>query len=426
MISEWPIVRLGDISQRITKGTTPTTVGGRFTEEGIAFVKVESIDDEGRLLRSKIAFIDERSDALLSRSRLEADDVLFTIAGTIGRVAIVGPSALPANTNQAVAIIRPDNKAVAPRFLYYALRDQPRVAKARTRVVQSVQANFSLKELSLVEVPLPPRDEQDRVADLLGALDDKIDLNRRMNETLEQIARTLFKAWFVDFDGAKSLVPSEFGSIPRGWSVAVLGDIVETMIGGDWGKDKSAADHVGVRCLRGVDLHKLRTSGWSDAPIRYVKLSSLSKRAPSENDLLVEGSGRCGRTIRYSASLAGLYTEPIVYSNFCKRLRARTRAQAVYVEHLLNDMVASGEMGAFITGTAMPNLDLHGLLTGKLVVLPPTSQLETWADTVLMARDRLFSGENRTLSTIRDTLLPKLISGEIRIPDAERIVSEVT
>ncbi|MCX7691776.1 MAG: restriction endonuclease subunit S, partial [Tepidimonas taiwanensis] len=251
VVGEWSRTTVGEVASRVTKGTTPTTLGGRFVESGVVFVKVEAITDDGRFQPEKFAFIDQETHRLLERSRLQGDDVLFTIAGTIGRVAKVDAHILPANTNQAVAIIRPNRSLVEPNFLFYALRDRDRVRDAQTRIVQSVQANFSLSELASIDLPLPPIREQRAIAHILGTLDDKIELNRRMSQTLEQMARALFKAWFVDFDPVRAkmegrwrrgqtlpglpaelydlfpdrLVPSELGEIPEGWEVGFVRNI---------------------------------------------------------------------------------------------------------------------------------------------------------------------------------------------------------
>ncbi|RJP25764.1 MAG: restriction endonuclease subunit S, partial [Deltaproteobacteria bacterium] len=251
MAGEWRTTTVGEVSLRVTKGTTPTTIGGQFVEEGINFVKVESITDDGQIGHDKLAYIDKYTNALLSRSVLCQNDILFTIAGTIGRVALVPESILPANTNQAVAIIRPNPEIVFPRYLYYILGDESRVRQAHTRIVQSVQANFSLGELSSLEIPLPSLPEQRAIAHILGTLDDKIELNRRMNETLEAIARALFKSWFVDFDPVRAKVEgrapglpkhiadffpdsfedSELGEIPKGWTVQTIGNLAD-VVGG--------------------------------------------------------------------------------------------------------------------------------------------------------------------------------------------------
>src|SRR5690625_7250743 len=155
-MSEWELVTLNDVTTRITKGTTPTTNGGGFTSSGVAFVKVESILPDSHIDFGRLARIDELTHQNQKRSMLAEDDVLFTIAGTIGRVARVTSELLPANTNQAVAIVRPNSKQVDPRYLLYSLRDIRRVRQATARTVQSVQANLSLRELGSVEVTLPP------------------------------------------------------------------------------------------------------------------------------------------------------------------------------------------------------------------------------------------------------------------------------
>lgn len=251
MATDWDVSTVGEVAHVVTKGTTPTTAGGAFVPCGVNFVKVESISADGVFLRDKFAYIDEPTHALQARSQLQEDDVLFTIAGTIGRSVMVGPQDLPANTNQAVAIVRPDKSKIDPRFLFYVLRDEQRIRGAQSRVVQSVQANFSLGELKSVEVPIPSLKEQRRIAHILGTLDDKIELNRRMNKTLEEMARALFKSWFVDFDPVRAkaegrdtglpthladlfpdrLADSELGEIPEGWGVAPIGAIA-SIVGG--------------------------------------------------------------------------------------------------------------------------------------------------------------------------------------------------
>ena len=158
--------------------------------------------------------IDEHTHQLLTRSVLAEDDVLFSIAGTIGRVTRVQKDILPANTNQAVAIVRPNKEVIDPRFLYYILRDDSRIQRARTHVVQSVQANFSLSELSAIEIPVPPMPEQKAIAHILGTLDDKIELNRRMNRTLEEMARAIFQDWFVDFGPTRAKMEGQEPYLP--------------------------------------------------------------------------------------------------------------------------------------------------------------------------------------------------------------------
>lgn len=138
----WEIATIDDITEIVTKGTTPTTIGGRFTDSGINFIKVESLTEQGAFIKSKFAFIDEETNQLLRRSIIQEGDVLFSIAGTIGRVAVVTKDILPANTNQAIAIIRPNQ--VDSNFLKLLMKSSLIQNDTKSNVVQAVQANLSL------------------------------------------------------------------------------------------------------------------------------------------------------------------------------------------------------------------------------------------------------------------------------------------
>jgi type I restriction enzyme S subunit len=151
----WRKGRLGDITIRITKGTTPTTLKKQFVSSGINFIKVESITDEGDFLFDKFNFIDGETHQLLNRSQVQENDILFTIAGTLGKVGFVTKEVLPANTNQAVAIIRPDYSKTSSSFIYYFVKDKSVQQSLLTKTVQGVQANLSLSVLSDMEVMIP-------------------------------------------------------------------------------------------------------------------------------------------------------------------------------------------------------------------------------------------------------------------------------
>jgi type I restriction enzyme S subunit len=150
---EWKVSSIGEITKVVTKGTTPTTLGGKFTEEGINFIKVESISESGSFLKSKFAFIDDYTHELQKRSQVQQGDVLFSIAGTIGRVAIATNSILPANTNQAIAIIRPDK--VDSNFLRLLMKSSLIQSDTKSNVVQAVQANLSLGVIKDTKFILP-------------------------------------------------------------------------------------------------------------------------------------------------------------------------------------------------------------------------------------------------------------------------------
>ena len=181
----WRVSRLADVTERITKGTTPTTLKRAFVPSGINFVKAESMTGDGGFIAEKFAFIDSETHALLARSQLQDGDVLISIAGTIGRLAVMTEDFLPANTNQAVALIRPNPDLLPSGLIYRLLRRNESQQKLAEKVVQAVQANLSLGTLSDLKLVVPPPSVVGRI---FGAGLEQIDLIRVAND---QRIRTL-------------------------------------------------------------------------------------------------------------------------------------------------------------------------------------------------------------------------------------------
>ena len=197
---DWEICPLSKLVLKITKGTTPTTMGESFVDNGINFIKVESLNDDGTIDKEKFMHIGENTNEVLSRSKLQANDVLYSIAGTIGRVSIVTKDMLPANTNQALAIIRPNIDKIDIQYLRYALINPELTNYLLSKVVQAVQANLSLTELGNCPIPVPNKYEQKEIAKILYNIDAKIAKNKQINENVEAVGKAVFKRWFVDFE----------------------------------------------------------------------------------------------------------------------------------------------------------------------------------------------------------------------------------
>jgi restriction endonuclease S subunit len=158
---EWPLFKLGDLCELITKGTTPTSVGFNFTDSGINFVKIESITGNGQFIPSKFAHISQECHDSFSRSQLREGDVLFSIAGALGRTAVVPKEILPANTNQALAILRLRPEAgVIPQFLEYLLLTDTANEQSAQSTTGVAQQNISLGQLSEYVLPIPPLEVQ--------------------------------------------------------------------------------------------------------------------------------------------------------------------------------------------------------------------------------------------------------------------------
>jgi type I restriction enzyme M protein len=182
---EWEIAKLGDISERVTKGTTPTTAGFKFQDSGINFVKIESIDDNGYFIATKFAHIDQKCNEALKRSQLKEGDVLFSIAGALGRVALVNKDILPANTNQALAIITPKGN-LNSKYLEEVLRSPLIFNKIDGLKVGMAQYNISLTQVSDFEIPLPSLEIQKQIVAKIEVERKIVEANKEMIEIYEQ------------------------------------------------------------------------------------------------------------------------------------------------------------------------------------------------------------------------------------------------
>ena len=191
---EWQEVRLGDLCERVTKGTTPSTAGFEFQVSGINFVKVESVTGEGKLDRKKFAYIDETCHRSFSRSQLRENDILFSIAGALGRSAIVHSSDIPANTNQALAIVRlKKTDEVRLDFIFHQLRGSKIQKEIIGLTVQAAQPNLSLKDISGFKIPLPASDEQQQIVSVLATADREIETLQQKLEHLKQEKKALMQ-----------------------------------------------------------------------------------------------------------------------------------------------------------------------------------------------------------------------------------------
>ena len=225
-MSGWHSVNLGEISELVTKGTTPPTVGEGFTDQGINYIKSDAVGYEGRINKSLFVCISPEMHDKLKRSQLKENDILFSMAGAfLGKSGLVTADMLPANTNQALAIIRLKKDVANPRFIHYFLRQKSTVEFVNNMSGQSAQPNINFQEIKSIELALPSLTEQKSIAAALSNLDDKIDLLHRQNKTLEAMAETLFRQWFIEEE-------------QEDWEEVELGSVVDTASGGTPSRSK--------------------------------------------------------------------------------------------------------------------------------------------------------------------------------------------
>lgn len=195
---EWEVVLLNDITSVITKGTTPTTYGYNFEEEGINFIKIESINDtNGTLNQNTFSKISKECNEKLSRSILEEEDILFAIAGaTIGKCAIVTKECMPANTNQALAVIRV-NKNIDNKFIFHQLRGQIIQNKIENLKTNTAQPNLNLKQIGEFVIVLPRLEEQQKISLILSSVDEQIGQYEFKKEKFQELKKGLMQKLFT-------------------------------------------------------------------------------------------------------------------------------------------------------------------------------------------------------------------------------------
>jgi len=350
-------------------------------------------------------------------------DVVFTSKGTVGRVAFVRPDTPRFVYSPQLCFWRSvDKDLIDPRFLYFWMYSHEFFVQYKGVAGQTDMAEYvSLSDQRRMHITLPPLPEQRAIAHILGTLDDKIELNRRMSETLEQMARALFKAWFVDFEPVRAkmegrwrrgeslpglpahlydlfpdrLVDSELGEIPEGWGVKRLGDLLELAYG---------------KALKAED----RRNGKVPVYGSNGQVGWHNERLACGPGIVVGRKGNPGVVTWAPTDFFVIDTAfYVVPRTSCHSLRFLFYALQTH------DLASLG------ADSAVPGLN-RNLAYMSLQVLPSPSLLMKF-DAVSRALDERVhacSQQSRTLAALRDTLLPKLISGALRVKDAERFLRE--
>lgn len=208
------MARLGDIATLITKGTTPTSIGFNFQKEGINFVKIESVDDKGCFICDKFDHISVECHEKLKRSQLRENDILFSIAGAIGRAAIVKKDILPANTNQALAIIRIPQGVINYSFLLYVLQSSAVLEQAEKKKQGVAQLNLSLKDIGDFVIPDLHLEKQQEIVDNLDKVSTLISLRKQQLSKLDELVKSRFIELFGDpITNSKCLPTNNLGKV---------------------------------------------------------------------------------------------------------------------------------------------------------------------------------------------------------------------
>jgi type I restriction enzyme, S subunit len=455
---EWKEVQLASYCSKIGSGATPRGGNQVYLDKGlVSLIRSQNIHNDG-FKKNGLVYISEEDADKLKNVTVENNDVLLNITGdSVARVCNASKEFLPARVNQHVAIIRTTPSKLDPHFLRYILVSPSKQSLLLTLASAGATRNALTKNMiEKLTIQIPPLPEQKVIAHILGTLDDKIELNRQTNQTLEAMAQALFQSWFVDFDpvidkalAAGNEIPEAFqakaaarqalgdqrlalpadvtalfpdafvfteemGWVPEGWEVGKITDI-SRLNPESW----STTNH--PKKVTYVDLSNTKNGRVNETTeYDYSAAPSRAKRILRQDDTII-GTVRPG-----NRSYAYIHDEGLTGSTGFAVLQPRLKNYRSFIYLYLTQTEVIKNFAHLADGAAYPAIKPE--VVGNQIIPKIDLHLMTIFDRKcypLIQKIGEHQKQTKTLTTLRDTLLPKLISGDLRVADAEKFLGEV-
>jgi type I restriction enzyme, S subunit len=421
MAGEWREVSLEEVADELTVGYVGP-MASAYVDDGVPFLRSLNVEPH-RINRNDLKFITPEFHQRIQKSRLTAGDVVIVRTGKPGACSVVPDWLADANCSDLV-IVR-CGKQLNNRFLAYYVNTAASNHVA-AHLVGAVQQHFNVGSARTLRLNLPPLPEQEAIASVLGTLDDKIELNRRMNATLEAMARALFQSWFVDFDPVRAkldgrepvgmdaetaaLFPDAFeesvnGSIPQGWKSGEIGDI-------------------GTNFRRGIQPREIAPTApyiaLEHMPRRCIALGKWDESTDVASGKLAfrEGEILFGKLRPYFHKVGVAPIDGVCSTDILVVAPKSHEWFGFLLGHMSSDRLIQF-VDIASTGTKMPRTNWSEVSSFR-VALPTEPIAAAFTRGIQPMLNRIHANlfESRTLSMLRDTLLPKLLSGEVELNDA--------
>lgn len=403
---EWKEVRLGEISSKIGDGLHGTP---KYDDEGpYYFINGNNLNCGKIIIKDDTKRVG-KDEFVKNQKELNEQTILVSINGTIGNVAkynnelcILGKSACYINVI----------KEVDKEFIYYVLTSANFKRNITNEATGTTIKNVSLKQMREYKFNIPCNiSDQRHIASILSSLDRKIELNNKINADLEEMAQAIFKNWFVDFEPFKDgkFVDSELGMIPEGWKVGCLGDMGAVVCGKTPSKSNSNYYEGDIPFIKIPDMHgNVFVENSEDRLTEEGSLSQIKKLIPPYS-LMVS----CIATV----GLVSINTKPSHTNQQINTVIPHNKSALFYLyQHIKNNEEFLKNMGR--GGTTTLNVNTKSFSNIRLLI-PSEIALDQFHGIVegLFKKIELNMHESRTLSLLRDTLLPRLMSGELEVPE---------
>ena len=449
MVNDWKEVSIHELPIHIGDGNYSSKYpkSSDFVDSGVPFITASDFNN-GRISSSDFRYISEEQHSTLLKGHLKSGDVLIVTRGNgVGDIAWVDNEFDGCNINAQLVLLRADGEVINNSFLYYLLSSKEYKRIFLSYASGSAQPQLPIKALRVINLKYPPLLEQKAIANILGPLDEKIELNRQMNETLEAMAQALFKSWFVDFDpvidnalaagnavpdelldraeqrkgiekkdntDTQSLFPDEFefteemGWIPKGWKVRKLKSICRVLNGRAY--KNTEFKEQGTPIVRIQNLSRSGKTVYSDLDLPEDKIICTE-------DFLYAWSATFGPHIWrgpksiYHYHIWKMDVDESIVSRYFLYLAMFRKTESM-------KNAGTGSIFTHLTKKLMEGQDI--LIGNKSINSAFSNQV-----TAIFKKITKLDDESNSLTKLRDTLLPKLMSGELRIPDAAVLVDEV-
>jgi type I restriction enzyme S subunit len=434
-----PLANLVEDSRGICYGIVQP---GSASDFGVPILRVNNVR-HGRITIEDALRVSPDIEARYVRSRLRGGEIVLTLVGSLGESAIVPPELAGWNVARAVGVIPVANRTDTP-WVEFCLRAPLLQHYIRIWATTTVQATFNLRDVAKLPIPMPPPTEKRAIACILGALDDKIELNRRMNRTLEAMARAIFQSWFVDFDPVRAklalrgsegaagqapawlkpeiaalfpdrLVEVEGREMPEGWKLGSFLDVAELLSGGTPSTSNAEYWNGDIPWVSAKDVGGAKGSFLleTEKTITPLGLQRSSTRILPAYTTIITARGTVGSYCLLGIEMAMNQTN---YG-----LRAKSGVGDYFIFFSIAEMIEHLRQHAY--GTIFDTITTKTFQDTK-TVRPSAPILDRFQEMTAPIMAKVLGNErqSRTLTALRDTLLPQLISGALRVADAERIV----
>jgi type I restriction enzyme S subunit len=418
MIPEhWEVKTLEESVERIIdhRGLTPLKLGGRWSKAGIRAISARNVKDGRLVAEDSINYVDEKLYGKWMPDEVKVNDILLTSEGPLGE-CLIWKSLEKIVLSQRIFGIRANSSTLNPEFLFWFMKSKAFQNQLSYRETGTTVQGIRQSELRRTKVVVPPLSEQKTVARILSVLDSKIELNQQMNKTLEAIGKAIFKHWFIDFEfpneegkpykssGGEMVYNQELGKeIPKGWRPGHLGDVA--------GNPRRGIQPEIVD--RGTPY-----IGLEHMPRRSIALSDwgVVEEAVSNKFQFYSGDILFGKLRPYFHKVGVAPVDGVCSTDILVIVPKSRELFGLVLGHVSSTEFVN-YVDAASTGTRMPRTNWGDMALYEILI-PTDSLARAFNDTILPLLNRIKANilQSRTLTTIRDSLLPKLMSGKIRVP----------